>query len=62
VMMLGDSPYDIQAAGKARVAVIGLRCGGFSDQELNGAIALYDSPSDLLAHYASSPLAFPTSA
>jgi phosphoglycolate phosphatase-like HAD superfamily hydrolase len=54
--MIGDSPYDVQAAGKAHVAVIALRCGGFSDQDLKDAIALYNDPSDLLANYDTSPL------
>ncbi|MEH1828921.1 MAG: HAD family hydrolase [Nostoc sp.] len=56
VVMLGDSPYDIESAGKAGVAVIGLRCGGFSDEQLSGAIAIYNDPEDLLQHYDSSIL------
>ncbi len=56
VVMLGDSPYDIESAGKAGVAVIGLRCGGFSDEQLSGAIAIYNDPEDLLEHYDSSIL------
>jgi phosphoglycolate phosphatase-like HAD superfamily hydrolase len=54
--MLGDTPYDIEAAGKAGVDVIAVRCGGFSDEQLTGAIAIYDDPADLLAHYEQSPL------
>lgn len=57
VVMLGDTPYDIEAAGKAGVSVIAVRTGGFSDQELSGAIAIYDDPLDLLHHYDQSPLA-----
>ncbi|MHC5735749.1 HAD family hydrolase [Nostoc sp.] len=56
VVMIGDSPYDIESAGKAGVAVIGLRCGGFSDEQLSGAIAIYNDPEDLLQHYDSSIL------
>jgi hypothetical protein len=37
--------------------VIALRCGGFSDEQLSGAIAIYDDPADLLKHYDHSPLA-----
>jgi HAD superfamily hydrolase (TIGR01509 family) len=55
-VMLGDTPYDVQAAGKAGVPVIAFRCGGFSDQDLQGAIAIYDGPADLLARYGESPL------
>jgi HAD superfamily hydrolase (TIGR01509 family) len=57
VVMLGDTPYDIQAAGKAGVQVIALRCGGWDDPGLPGALAIYDDPADLLKNYATSPLA-----
>jgi phosphoglycolate phosphatase-like HAD superfamily hydrolase len=56
VVMIGDTPYDIEAAAKANVGVIALRCGGFTDEELAGAIEIYDAPADLLARYHSSPL------
>lgn len=56
VLMLGDTPYDIQSAGAAKVGVIALRCGGFDDAALAEAKAIYDDPADLLAHYADSPL------
>lgn len=51
VLMLGDTPYDIQAASAAGVGTIALRCGGFEDAQLEGARAIYDDPADLLAHY-----------
>ena len=57
VLMLGDTPYDIQAAGKAGVGVIAFRCGGFRDEDLRGAVALYDGPADLLDRYDESPIA-----
>ncbi|HKI03396.1 MAG TPA: HAD family hydrolase [Thermoanaerobaculia bacterium] len=56
VVMLGDTPYDIQAAGKVSIGVIAFRCGGFKDEDLEGALAIYDGPWDLLARYQSSPL------
>jgi phosphoglycolate phosphatase-like HAD superfamily hydrolase len=55
-VMLGDTPYDIEAATKAGVKVIAFRCGGWDDAHLAGAMAIYDGPSDLLAHYDESPL------
>ncbi|NTU81404.1 MAG: HAD family hydrolase [Chloroflexales bacterium] len=55
-VMIGDTPYDVEAAGKAGVRVIGLRSGGWDDAGLRGALAVYDHPADLLAHYADSPL------
>lgn len=56
VVMVGDTPYDIQAAEPTGVGVIALRCGGWSDENLAGALEIYDSPADLLAHYDESRL------
>lgn len=50
-VMVGDSPYDVQSAGKAGVATVAVRCGGFSDADLKGAVGMYDDPADLLAHF-----------
>jgi HAD superfamily hydrolase (TIGR01509 family) len=57
VLMLGDTPYDIEAAGKVEVGVIAVRSGGFPDEDLAGAVAIYDDAADLLARWESSPLA-----
>ena len=54
-IMLGDTPYDVEAATRAGVAAVALRCGGWSDDALAGAAAIYDDPRDLLAHLGSSP-------
>jgi len=56
-IMLGDTPYDVEAARKAGVRVVALRSGGWSDDELLGAIAIYDGPQNLLREYDRSPLA-----
>jgi HAD superfamily hydrolase (TIGR01509 family) len=55
-IMLGDTPYDIEAAANAGVTTIAFRCGGWDDQSLRGATAIYDDPSDLMAHLDGSPL------
>jgi HAD superfamily hydrolase (TIGR01509 family) len=55
-IMLGDTPYDIEAATRARVPAIALRSGGWTDAALEGAIAIYDDPADLLRQYEKSPL------
>lgn len=55
-IMIGDQPYDIQAAAREGLPTIALRCGGRTDDELTGAAAIYADPADLLAHYATSPL------
>ncbi len=57
VVMIGDTPYDIEAAAKAHVGTIAMRTGGWTDKELARAIAIYNDPADLLAHYDTSPLA-----
>ncbi len=56
LVMLGDTPFDIEAATKVRVKTVAVRCGGWSDASLAGAAAIYDGPADLLAHYDESPL------
>jgi len=56
-IMIGDTPYDLQAASKAGVKFIAFRSGGWSDSDLAGALAIYDTPADLLAHYDESPIA-----
>lgn len=55
-VMLGDTPYDVEAAGKAGVIGIALRCGGWSDDDLTGAAAIYDDAAALLADWDASPL------
>lgn len=56
---LGDTPYDVQAAKKIDLPIIGLLCGGFSEDVLRdeGAIAIFRDPADLLDRYYQSPLA-----
>ncbi len=56
-LMIGDTPYDIKAGARAGVPVIALRCGGWSDNDLRGAIAIYDDPADLSSQLDRSPLA-----
>ena len=48
-VMIGDTPYDLEAASRAGVNAIAFRCGGWTDADLSGAIAIYDGPWDLLA-------------
>jgi len=59
VIVVGDTPYDAEAASKAGISTIGLLCGGWSEADLKqaGCIATYKDPADLLAHFDASPLA-----
>ena len=56
-VLLGDTRFDIEAAAKAGVGTIALRCGGATNEELAGAIAIYEDPEDLLERFEASPLA-----
>jgi HAD superfamily hydrolase (TIGR01509 family) len=56
-IMLGDTPYDVEASGRAGVRCVALRCGGWGDEDLGDAVAVYDDPADLLARYHESPFA-----
>jgi len=56
-ILTGDTAYDVQAGRDAGVPVIGVRCGGWGDEGLFGAIAVYDDPADLLAHIERTPFA-----
>jgi HAD superfamily hydrolase (TIGR01509 family) len=56
LVMIGDTPYDIEAATRAKVRTIAFRSGGWSDADLHGAVEIYDGPADLLARYDSSLL------
>ncbi len=48
VLLIGDTPYDIEASEKCGVPVIAVRCGGFPDSTLSGAKQIYDDPADVL--------------
>lgn len=56
LLMLGDTPYDVEAALRAGVPIIAFRSGGWLDSNLAGASAIYDGPADLLANYDASPI------
>ena len=56
LVMIGDTPYDIEAATRAKVRTIAFRSGGWSDDDLHGAVEIYDGPADLLTRYDSSLL------
>ena len=58
VWVVGDSPYDAEAAMKLHIPAIGVRCGGFPEDVLwrAGFRRLYDSPQDLLENFDDSPL------
>jgi phosphoglycolate phosphatase-like HAD superfamily hydrolase len=56
IVMVGDSPYDVAVGDRAGIDVIALRCGGWTDATLHGALAVYDDHVHLLTQFQSSPL------
>jgi HAD superfamily hydrolase (TIGR01509 family) len=56
-VMVGDTPYDVEAATRAGIQIIAFTCGGWSREDLKGAVAVYTDPADLLDKYAVSVLA-----
>ena len=58
-VLIGDSVWDVEAAKKAGMPAIVVRSGGFGDDELlgAGAVAVHDTPADVLAALDDGPLA-----
>jgi phosphoglycolate phosphatase-like HAD superfamily hydrolase len=56
--MVGDTPWDVEAARRAGVQTIAVLTGGFSEQELRdaGAVAVFDSIVALRDGVDSTPL------
>jgi HAD superfamily hydrolase (TIGR01509 family) len=56
-VMLGDTPWDVEAAQKAGVETVCLITGGFSEQELfeAGAAAVFESLDELRTHLDETP-------
>ena len=52
-IVIGDTPYDAEAASKANLKTIGLLCGGWTEEELRlaGCVATYRDAEDLLSNY-----------
>ena len=56
IVLVGDSPYDVAAGERAGIDVVALRCGGWTDATLQGALAVYEDHVHLLTQFQSSPL------
>ncbi len=59
-VLIGDAPWDAEAAGKAGMPVVLVRTGGFCDASLREAAGadtpIFDDPAQLLEHLAETPL------
>lgn len=56
-VMIGDTPYDVAAAKRAGIDIVGVECGGWTREALAGAVEVYRDPADLLDRYDSSVFA-----
>ena len=58
-IVVGDTPYDAEAAVRAGLRIVGVLCGGFPERDLReaGCMEIYRDPEDLLRNYERSPLA-----
>lgn len=56
-LMLGDTPYDVEAAQRAGIRIVAVETGGWGPEELQGAVAVYRDPAQILEHFTSSPFA-----
>jgi HAD superfamily hydrolase (TIGR01509 family) len=58
-VMVGDTPWDVQAARRAGVDTVAVLTGGFAIEELreSGAVAVFETVGDLCARLDETPLA-----
>jgi HAD superfamily hydrolase (TIGR01549 family) len=56
---IGDTPYDAEAAGNAKISTIGVLCGGFAEGSLRqaGCVEVFPGPAALFACFERSGLA-----
>ncbi len=56
-IMLGDTPYDVEAALRAGIAVVGVESGGWGAEDLRGAVEVHPGAAGICAHYDESAFA-----
>ena len=54
-ILIGDTPYDVEAGTRAGVDTVAFLCGGWDADALSGAVAIYQDPADLVKRFTSSP-------
>jgi HAD superfamily hydrolase (TIGR01509 family) len=57
VVLIGDTPYDVEAAVRAGIACVAVRSGGWGDAALAGAVAVYEDVAQVLRQLDTAPLA-----
>jgi HAD superfamily hydrolase (TIGR01509 family) len=56
-LMLGDTPYDIEAAHRAGVGIVAVESGGWGAPDLRGALEIHPGAADICRHYGESAFA-----
>ena len=50
-IMVGDTPYDVEAARAAGIEMVGVETGGWGTDDLRGAAEVHTGVAGLCAHY-----------
>jgi phosphoglycolate phosphatase-like HAD superfamily hydrolase len=56
-IMLGDTPYDVEAALRAGIAIVGVESGGWGAEDLRGAVEVHPGAAGIYGHYDESAFA-----
>jgi HAD superfamily hydrolase (TIGR01509 family) len=54
-LMIGDTPYDVEAATRAGIDILAFRSGGWSDEDFVGATAVCEGPEEFLSELTRAP-------
>ncbi len=55
-LVIGDTPYDIDAARRCGIGTVAVLSGGFPKESLTDAVAIYRDVAELLAQWDTSPI------
>ena len=55
--MLGDTPYDVQAALQAGIAIVGVESGGWGAEDLRDAVEVHPGAAEICVNYRESAFA-----
>jgi len=56
-LMLGDTPYDVEAAQRAGIGIVAVQSGGWGADDLRGAVEIHQGAAEICAHYDESAFA-----
>jgi phosphoglycolate phosphatase-like HAD superfamily hydrolase len=56
-IMLGDTPYDVEAALRAGIAIVGVESGGWGPDDLRNAVEVHPGAAAICANYGESAFA-----